>query len=106
MIKEIKNLEIKENYTHPVNKGTLGVHEIELVIDTAKGLGDSSCIRYHANGTLDTCKISSRNNGGRLVVDTTLESGGAPINKLDSPLSLDGSNGSVNILWYYISTVH
>jgi len=43
MIKEITSKEIKDS-THPVNEGTLGIHEIELVINTTKGLGNSSCV--------------------------------------------------------------
>jgi hypothetical protein len=90
----------------PVNKGTLGVHKIELVIDTRQGLGNGSGVGNHANGTLDTGKISSRHNGGRLVVNTTLETGGAPVHKLDGPFGFDGGNGSVDILGHNISTVH
>jgi hypothetical protein len=55
---------------------------------------------------LYTGKISSWNNCWRLVVDTALESSWAPVNELNSTLGLDGSNGSVDILWNNISTEH
>ena len=63
-------------------------------------------IGHHANSTLHASKISSGNNSGGLVVDTTLEPGGAPIHELDGPLGLDGGNGSVDILGHDVSTVH
>merc|ERR1719334_2655992 len=50
-------------------------------------------------------QVTSRDNGGRLVVDTHLESSWTPVNKLDAPLGLDGGNGSVDILGYNISPV-
>ena len=61
-----------------MDEGTLGIHEIELVINAAECLGNCGGVGNHANGTLDTCKISSRNNRGWLVVDSTLEARGAP----------------------------
>lgn len=61
-----------------MNEGTLGIHEIELVINAAECLGNCGGVGNHANGTLDTCKISSRNNRGWLVVDSTLEARWAP----------------------------
>ena len=64
-----------------MDEGTLGIHEIELVINAAECLGNCGGVGNHANGTLDTCKISSRNNRGWLVVDSTLEARGAPRKK-------------------------
>jgi hypothetical protein len=55
---------------------------------------------------LDTGKISPRHDSGRLVVDTTLETSGAPVHELNGPLGLDGGNGSIDILGHDISTVH
>jgi hypothetical protein len=84
----------------------LGIHEIEFVINAAEGLGNGRGVGNHAHGTLDTCKISSWNNGGWLVVDTALESGGAPIDELDGPFRFDGGHGGIDILGHNISTVH
>jgi len=50
-------------------------------------------------------KVTSRDNGGGLVVDTDLETGGTPVNELDGALGLDGGNGSVDILGDDVSTV-
>jgi len=89
-----------------VDEGTLGIHEIELVVDTGEGLSDGSGVGNHANSSLDTGKITSRNNGRRLVVDTTFETSWAPIDELDSSLGLDGCNGRVDIFWNYITSEH
>ena len=56
----------------PVHKGTLGVHEIELVVDTRESLGNGGGVGNHAHGTLDTSEISCGHDGWRLVVDTAL----------------------------------
>jgi hypothetical protein len=53
--------------TKPMDKGTLDVRQIELVLQSVPGL------RVH--GTLDLCEISSWHNAGLLVIDTDLEPG-------------------------------
>ena len=68
------------------------------MVKSSPSFSDSSGIREHADCTRHFGQISARNNGGGLVVDANLESGGAPINKLDAPLSLDDCNGRVDIL--------
>ena len=90
----------------PVNEGTLGVHKIELVVNTGKSLGDGSGVGHHAHGTLDTGKISTGDNGRRLVVNTALETSGAPVNELHSALGLDGGNGGVDILGDNVTSEH
>merc|ERR1712176_1520938 len=57
----------------PMDEGTLGVHEIELVIDTGEDLGDGRGVGDHAHSTRDLGQITTRDNGGGLVVDTALE---------------------------------
>lgn len=89
-----------------MHEGTLGVHKIELVIDARQCLGNGSSVGNHAHGTLDTGKISSGHDGGRLVVDTALETSGAPVDELNGPLGLDSGNSSVDVLGYNVSTVH
>ena len=90
----------------PVNEGTLGIHKIELVVDTGEGLGDGSGVGNHAHSALDTGKITSGDNGRGLVVDTALESSGAPVDELDGSLGLDGGDGRVDILGDDITSVH
>jgi len=90
----------------PVNEGTLGVHKIELVVDTGKSLSNGSGVGNHAYCTLNTGKITSRNNCWWLVVDTALEASWAPVNELNSTLGLDGGNRRVDILGDYVTTEH
>merc|ERR1712109_326923 len=89
----------------PVNEGPLGVHEVELVVKPGPGLGDGGGVREHTHGPADLSKISTGNDGWGLVVDTDLESGGTPVDKLDAPLGLDGGNGSVNVLGHHVTSV-
>ena len=62
----------------PVNERTLGVHEVELVVDPREDLGDSRVVADHADGTLDFGEVGSGDNRGGLVIDSTLEPGRAP----------------------------
>mmetsp|Transcript_11089 Transcript_11089/g.23779 ORF Transcript_11089/g.23779 Transcript_11089/m.23779 type:complete len:234 (-) Transcript_11089:218-919(-) len=89
----------------PVDEGTLGVHQVELVVKTSPGLGDGGGVAQHAHGTLDLGQVSPGNDGGGLVVDAHLESSGTPVHKLDGALGLDGGNGRIHILWDDISSV-
>jgi len=90
----------------PVHKGTLGIHEIELVVETREDLGDGGGVGDHAAGALHLGQVTSGHNSGGLVVDTALESGGAPVDELDSALGLDGGDGGVDVLGDDITTVH
>jgi len=82
----------------PVDEGALGVHQVELVVQAGPGLSDSCGVGQHADGTLNLGQVTTRHNSGWLVVDADLESSGTPVNKLDGPLGLDGSDGSIDIL--------
>ena len=88
-----------------MDKGTLGIHQVKLVVKTSPGFSNGSGVAQHAHGTGDLGKIATRDHGGRLVVDANLESSGAPVNKLDGPLGLDSGNGSIDILGDNVSTV-
>jgi len=90
----------------PVDKGTFGVHKIELVIDTGEDFSDGSGVRDHAHGALDLGQVTTGDNGRGLVVDTALEASGAPVDELDGTLGLDGGDGSVDILGDDITAVH
>merc|ERR1712232_451377 len=87
----------------PVHEGTLGVHEIELVIDAGEDLGDRGGVADHAHSAHDLGKVTTWHHGWWLVVDAALEASRAPVHELDSPLRLDGSDGRVNILWHDVT---
>jgi len=89
-----------------VNEGSLGVHEIEFVIDSGEDLSNGGRVRDHATGSHDLGEVTSWNNGRWLVVDSALESSRTPVNELDGSLGLDGGNGGVNILGDNITSVH
>merc|ERR1719284_513305 len=89
----------------PVNKGSLGVHQIKLVVKSSPGLGDGGGVGEHADSSWHLGQVSSRNNSWRLIVDANLESSGTPVNKLDASLGLDGGNGSIDILGHHVSSV-
>jgi len=90
----------------PMDEGSLGVHEIELVIDSGEDLSDGSGVGDHAHGSHDLGEITTGHDGRGLVVDTALESGRAPVDELDGSLGLDGGDGSVDILGDDITSVH
>jgi len=90
----------------PVNESSLGVHKIELVVNSGEDLSDGGGVGDHADGSHDLGEITTRNNGRRLVVDTALETSGAPVDELDGSLGLDGGDGSVDILGDDITSVH
>jgi len=89
-----------------MDEGSLGVHEIELVVNSGEDLSDGGGVGDHADSAHDLGEVTTRDDGGWLVVDTALEASGAPVDELDGPLGLDGSNGGVDILGDDITTVH
>merc|ERR1719290_87034 len=89
----------------PVDKGPLGVHEVELMVKPGPGFSNSSGIAQHTDSPADLSKVATRDNSGWLVVDTDLESSRTPVNKLDAPFGLDGGNGSVHVLGHNVSSV-
>jgi hypothetical protein len=89
-----------------MDEGSLGVHEIELVIDSGEDLSDGGRVGDHADGSHDLGEITTWDNGWWLIVDTTLESSWAPVDELDGSLGLDGGDGSVDILGDNITSVH
>merc|ERR1719326_1985795 len=90
----------------PVHEGTLGVHEVELVINAGKSLGHGGGVGNHGAGAHDLSEIATRHHSGWLVVDAALETGRTPVHELNRALSLDGSDSSVHVLGDDITTVH
>jgi len=76
------------------------------MINSGEDLSDGCGVGDHAYSSHDLSEITTWDNSWGLIVDSALESSWAPIDELDGPLSLDGSNGSVDILWYDITSVH
>merc|ERR1712196_222064 len=89
-----------------MDEGSLGVHEIELVINAGEDLSDGGGVGDHAHGAHDLGKVTTGHDSGWLVVDTALEASGAPVDELDGPLGLDGGNSGVDILGDDITSVH
>merc|ERR1711981_1451514 len=90
----------------PVHEGTLGVHEVELVVNAGQSLGHSSGVGNHGASAHDLGEIATRHHSGWLVVDTTLETSGTPVDKLDGALGLDGGHSGVHVLGDDVTTVH
>jgi len=82
----------------PVDKGTLGVHEVELVRQSGPGLGDGGRVGQHAHGSVDLGQIAVGHDLRGLVADTNLETSRAPVNELDGALGLEVGNGDVGVL--------
>ncbi len=103
----LRELSLLHTLTHvPMHKGALGIHEVELVIDSGKHFCNACAVGDHAHSPLHLRKITARHNGGRLIVDAALKASGAPVNELDCPLGLDGCYSSVHILGHHITSVH
>mgnify|MGYP003573970617 CR=1 FL=1 len=90
----------------PVDEGTLGVHQVELVVNARESLGNGGGVGHHAHSSLHTSQVASWNDGGGLVVDAALESSGAPVHELNGSLGLDGGHRGIHILGDHISAVH
>jgi hypothetical protein len=89
-----------------MDEGSLGVHKIELMINSREDFSNGSRVGDHAYSSHDLSKITSGDDSWWLIVDTTLESSWAPVYELDGSFGLDGSNRSIYILWYDITSVH
>ena len=89
-----------------MNERTLGIHQIELVVNAGHHLRDRRAVRDHAARAHDLRQVSTRDDRRRLVVDAALETGRAPVDELDRALRLDRRNGSVHVLRHDITAVH
>ena len=89
----------------PMDKGTLGVHEVELVVQTSPGFSNGSGIGQHADRAVNRSQFATRNAHGLLVVDADLETSWAPFNEVEGCLSLEGSDSRVAVAGNDITTV-
>ena len=76
------------------------------MVESREDFGNCGRVGDHANCSHDFGEVSTRNDGRWLVVNTTLEASGAPVDELNSSLGFDGSNCGVDVLGNDISTVH
>jgi len=89
----------------PVDEGSLGVHQVEFVVESGPGLGNGGGVGEHANGTLNLREIAVGNSCGWLIVDADLEASGTPVNELNRTLSLDAADSLINLLGNYVATM-
>ena len=88
-----------------MDESTLGVHEIELVIQTRPGLGDSGGVAHHAGSARNLGQITTRYNSWWPGVDAYLERSWTPVNEMNGALGLKASNGFVNIFGNHVTTI-
>merc|ERR1719187_33645 len=94
----LRELSLLHTLTYvPVNKSTLSIHQIKLVVEASPGLSNSSGVAQHAHSPLHLGQVSTRDHSGGLVVDADLETSWAPVNKLDGAFGFDGGNCSIDI---------
>merc|ERR1712183_936505 len=62
----------------PVDEGTLGVNEIELVVNAGEHLSNGGRIADHADSPHHLRQVSARDDSGWLVIDAALEAGWRP----------------------------
>ena len=74
----LRKLSFLHALTHiPVNKGTLCIHQVKLVLQVSPGLSDGCGVAHHAHGSLCFGQVSTRYHGRRLVINANLEASGA-----------------------------
>jgi hypothetical protein len=88
-----------------VDKGALGVHQVELVVEAGPGLGDGGGVREHADAPRHLGQVAAGHDSGRLIVDADLEARRAPVHELDGPLGLDVGDGCVYVLGHHVAAV-
>merc|ERR1719270_2600588 len=89
----------------PVDEGTLGVHQVKLVVKSGPRLRDGGRVAQHADGSGHLGEVPAGNDRWRLVVDANLETSGTPIHKLDASLGLDCGNRGIDVLGNNVAPV-
>merc|ERR1719291_1367424 len=72
----------------PVNESTLGIHEVELVVNAGEHFCDGCRIANHADSAHNFSQVTTGHYCRWLVIDAAFEARRAPINELDCPLRL------------------
>merc|ERR1711924_16160 len=90
----------------PMDKRTLRIHEIELVVNAREDLGNGGAVGNHAASAHHLGQVTTWDHGRRLVVDATFKSGRTPVDKLNGALRLNGGNRGVHILGHHVPTVN
>jgi hypothetical protein len=90
----------------PVNEGSLGIHEVELVVNSLEHLSNGGGVGKHQKSSVNLGQITSWDRSRGLGVESTLESSGTPIDELDGSLSLHNGNSRSDILRNDVSSVH
>jgi hypothetical protein len=68
----VKPVACIDSMCSPVDEGTLGVHEVELVVESGPGFGDGRGVVQHADGALDLGQVAAGDDRRGLVVDADL----------------------------------
>ena len=89
----------------PVDESTLGVHQVELMVESSPGLSNSCGVAQHAHGTLYLGQVTAGYNSWWLVVDSDLETSWTPVDELDGSLGFDGGNSGVDVLGDNVTSV-
>ena len=55
-----------------MDEGSLGVHEVKLMVKSGPGLSDGGGVGQHTDSSLYLSQVTSRYSSGRLVVDANL----------------------------------
>ena len=76
------------------------------MVESGEDFGNGGRVGDHRDGSHDLGEVTSWNDSGWLVVDTALETSGAPVDELDGSLGLDGGHGGVDVLGDDVSSVH
>mmetsp|Transcript_2356 Transcript_2356/g.15753 ORF Transcript_2356/g.15753 Transcript_2356/m.15753 type:complete len:211 (-) Transcript_2356:816-1448(-) len=106
VLASFRELALFHAFTHiPMDKGTLGIHDVELVVDAVEDLRYGSAVGDHANIALHLGNLRTWNRVHGLAVDPALETSGAPVHKLDGALGLCGLDSHIHILGHHIAPV-
>jgi len=75
-----------------VYESSLGLHEVEFVVDPGEHFSDCGGVGDHADCSHDLGEVTSWHYCGWLLVDTAFEAGRAPVYELDGSFSLDSGH--------------
>lgn len=88
-----------------MDEGSLGVHQVELSVDSSPGFGNGGGVGQHTHGSLGGGHIRALDSGWRLVANTNLETGRTPVDHLDSFLGLNLGDGVLDVSGNNVTTI-